>query len=322
MPDKDKFSVIERGLEDSEDDILRGMTVKKGYEKELARLFLREVEHGARKLFVSELSDLYEVCPEDIADRMQKLAASGASGARLAKYITELYVGKFGTVDTEEIFATEQEDDTVDGEISASGNLNVKKFWTVAFVSGESADTAYRCFAEKPDITEKFRPVRVQRLSFACDSVVGGEADGVIIPIRNSVDGRLRSFYRMIDSYGLKIVSVCSVETSSENEDTEMRYALCMRSYRQFSPSPEFIEISLPATGEDVILIAEAAKELGWRTQEITSRPSERNGYNIYSFTFSSLSGMNCMPLILYMNIYHPGYTFIGLYDIINGQKT
>lgn len=295
--EEEKLSVIVRGFRDASDDELRGGIVRRGYEKELARLLVRSLGREAAALFAVENSEIPDA--EGVLTQVRGLAPSGASGARFAEYFSELYKKSFGSLRLGDMFVNEADEE---GNSPSPG---------IAFVSGGSIDYAYKLFAEKLVFAEKPTPIHTQRLSAACDAVMGTEAGYAIIPIRSAADGKLRSFYRVIDGYDLKIASVCTIGT----DENEMRYALCMRSYRPFSEMPGYVEIALPADGEEALAAAVAAKALGYTLLDMSSAPSERDG-EIYSFTFAAKR--DPLPLVLYMNLYHPRYTLTGLYDILS----
>lgn len=298
---EEKLSKIERGLHDANEDLVRGRIVRKGYEKELSRLLLKELKEKASALFVAETPDLSDSDSFAILEHVRGLLPRGESGARFSKYFTELYEKKLGELNFSDVFVRDAEEDGTENEVSSA----------IAFVSGGNIDLSYRLFAEKLAFTEIPSPIHAQRLSAACDAVLENEAGYAVIPVRSSVDGRLRSFYRTIDAYDLKIVSVALIG----NDDGEMSYALCSRQHRPFSEMPSRIEISLPSDAKEAVALVLAAQELGFEPEDISSSPSERDG-EIYSFTFSS--DKEVFPLILYLNVYHPKYTLIGLYDILS----
>lgn len=297
--DQVKLSVIERGFRDASEDELRAATVRRGYEKELARLLLRELGEDARSLFVAEMPDMDEA--EQAVFCVRTLISAGEAGARFAEYFTELYKRAFGQPKYSDVFARESDEE---GDDASSG---------IALVSGGSIDLAYESFSKKLAFPETIYPIHTQRLNAACDAVAGGEAGYAIIPVKNASDGRLRSFYRMIGVYDLKIAAVCTVGA----DENAMRYALCTRNYRQFSENPEYFEISLPADGDEALTVASAARSLGYTLYEMSSSPSERDG-EIYSFTFAAKR--DPIPLILYMNLYHPRYTVLGIYDAVSDR--
>lgn len=278
--------IISRGLSDASEELLRSETIKKGYIKELARLSVKEEHDLLREFFAAE------GCSSELSSELKasvKLIGDGENGGIFARLLTEAYEGLHGTVDDDVIFSESTSADT-----------------SASFVSGSGADAAFDEFSRK----FRLSAVHTSRISYSCDAVLDGDAGFCIIPVMSTKDGRLRSFYKMIDVYGMKIAAVVSVE-SSENV---MRYALCKRDSRPIVPAPSCIEFSIPCSGSEAMQIVRAAEALENSLLDISSLPSERNG-EIFSFTFNL--GSSYKPLLLYLNLFHPSFTLIGIYDVI-----
>lgn len=286
--DRDKLNIIANGLRDASDDILRGNTVKLAYIKELSRLTLSALGGEARELYSVNATLSAEA--EASLSEAKRIAPAGGRGADFALSFHELFCRRYGELDYKDIFTVTEDSSS-----------------RTAFVSGGGADAALDMFRHRLKLT----PMPAERISAACDAVLDGDADYCILPLKNSRDGRLRSFYRMIDVYDLKIAAVGNVGT----DENVTKYALCGRSIAPLTPSPRFIELSAPANGNEALLITEAAKETGLSISEISFTPSERDG-EIYSFVFTA--GKDFRPFILYMNIYHPHYTLMGMYNTVN----
>lgn len=278
--------IISRGLSDASEELLRSETIKKGYIKELARLSVKDERELLRELFAAE------GCSAELSSELKasvRLVGDGENGGILARLLTETYEALCGAVDDDAIFP-----DPSSADSSAS------------FVSGSGADSAFDEFSRRFHLSA----VHTSRISYSFDAVLDGDAGFCIIPVVSSNDGRLRSFYKMIDVYGMKIAAVVSVE-SSENI---MRYALCKRDSRPIVSAPSHMEFSVPCSGSEAMAIARAAHALGNSLIDISSLPSERNG-EIFSFTFKL--GGAYKPFLLYLNLFHPSFTLIGIYDII-----
>lgn len=279
--------IIARGLTDASEEFLRSETVKKGYIKELARLVI--IDEG------EELGEFFSAdgCGRSADSPSLKTATAllgnGASGGIFARFLTEVYEKRFGEVKSSALFP---EGDPVPPSAS--------------FVSGSGADAAFDAFSRQFHLSA----VHTGRISAACDAVLDGDAGYCILPVVSGTDGRLRSFYRMIDVYGLKISAAVTV-ASAENV---MRYALCKRNSLPISPSPSRMEFSVPCDGATALSLTKAAEALGHGLVEISSAPSERDG-EIFSFTF--ILGGSCRSFILYLNLFHPRFTLTGLYDAV-----
>lgn len=279
--------IIARGLTDASEEFSRSETVKKGYIKELARLTVLDEGETLGEFFSADgcgaAADLSTL------KTATSLLGNGASGGIFARFLAEVYENRFGEVKSAALFP---ESDPVPASAS--------------FVSGSGADAAFDAFARH----FRLSAVHTGRISAACDAVLDGDAGYCILPVVSGTDGRLRSFYRMIDVYGLKISATVTVE-SAENV---MRYALCKRNSLPLSPAPSRMEFSVPCDGKTALSLAKAAEALGHGLYEISSSPSERDG-EIFSFTF--ILGGSFKAFILYLNLFHPRFTLTGLYDAV-----
>ncbi len=281
------IEIISRGLTDAKEDKKRSDTVKRGYIKELARLVLADESELIGELFSA---DGYggELSSPSFKSALP-LLGDGEDGGIFSRLLSELYEDRCREITDAELFP---EDDAAQQ--------------CAAFVSGSGADAAFDVFSRVFHLSA----VNTGRIAAACDAVLDGDAGYCILPIVSSTDGRLRSFYRMINVYGLKIASTVTVE-SAENV---MRYALCKLSSHPITDTPSHIELSVPCPGESALAIIKAAEVLGHRLYEISSYPSERDG-EIFSFIFS-LDG-EYKSFLLYLNLFHPRFTLTGLYDDI-----
>ncbi len=281
------IEVILRGLSDANEEKIRSETVKKGYIKELARLIFAEGSETVGELFSA---DGYGGQPiSDSFFSALSVIEEGEDRGIFAKLLTGLYESRIHEVSDTELFP---EPDTA--------------AMSAAFVSGSGADAAFDSFAH----VFRLSAVHTGRISSACDAVLDGDAGFCILPVVSGRDGRLRSFYRMIDVYGLKISATVTVE-SSENV---MRYALCKLNSRPLSGTPSRIEFSLPTDGNGALAVSAAATALGHSLFEISSFPSERDG-DIFSFTFDVRGEYK--SFLLYLNLFHPRFTLTGLYNDI-----
>ena len=102
------------------------------------------------------------------------------------------------------------------GECPALSPANRK----IAFVRNVQSGKAFECFAKYV-----FGAMTAYRDSFAlaCESVADGECSYGILPLRNSVDGRLSAFYKMLDKHELGVLLCCDIENKSGDVT---RYAL------------------------------------------------------------------------------------------------
>lgn len=94
----------------------------------------------------------------------------------------------------------------------SNASLSADARATIALVHNPYNQAAYQSFASGI-IGAKAYPV--PSFSDACEDVFDGRCEFCILPIENAQDGRLFSFYGMIDRYDLRICAITEVETES-----------------------------------------------------------------------------------------------------------
>lgn len=109
-----------------------------------------------------------------------------------------------------------------------------------AYLRNAYTDRAFAAFARQIDrLSAQYQP----SFSAGCEEVYYGRCSYCILPIRNSEDGTLTSFSRMIAKYDLKIARVCDVTT--QDGDSTMRYALLRRGLDLRVPAEGILQITL-----------------------------------------------------------------------------
>ena len=95
----------------------------------------------------------------------------------------------------------------------------------IAYVRNKRTDDAYLAFSER---IRGAKAYYAASFTDACESVFNNECEFCILPIENDRDGKLYSFYSMIDRYELRI---CGIVKREEDDDSEtIVYALVGRS--------------------------------------------------------------------------------------------
>ena len=158
-------------------------------------------------------------------------------------------------------------------------------------------------------------------LSFSecCENVFDGRCEFCILPIMNSKDGRLMSFYNLLDRYELKICG--TVEIDSEDNATTVKHAIisraCKESKGRFQKYKNCIfEFSIIDESTDFFAsLFEAANKIGAQLKGVDSLPIEYAS-DMQKFFFSfSLPQQNALAFRLFVALNHQSYTPIGLYQ-------
>ena len=188
----------------------------------------------------------------------------------------------------------------------------------IAFVRNIQSGKAFECFAKYV-----FGAMTAYRDSFAlaCESVADGDCTYGILPLRNSVDGRLSAFYKMLDKHELGVLLCCDIE--NQNGDTT-RYALVYARNGVMSARGSLklecrISFEDPA---DIGGITEMARFFGVETDSIDSVTDGRGGTEPSFAVCFSLDCENAAGFIFCLQMEYPQVLPIALYTQIEGAKS
>lgn len=185
----------------------------------------------------------------------------------------------------------------------------------ISYVKNRYNDIAFEHFSHsvpnaKPDYASSFAE--------SCENVFDGLCEFCILPIANSKDGRLMSFYSLLDRYELKICE--TVELDSEDSASTLRLARLSRACREQksknSRNQKYVfEFSIIAEDTDFFAtLFEAAKQSDATLISIDSLPMEYASH-MQKFYFSfSLPPQNALTFRLFVALKHQTYTPIGIY--------
>ena len=181
-----------------------------------------------------------------------------------------------------------------------------------AYLRSAYTDRAFAAFSKEIHrLSAQYQP----SFSAGCEEVYYGRCSFCILPIRNSEDGTLTSFTRMITKYDLKIARVCDVST--QDGDATMRYALLRRGLDLHVPSDGFLQATVllpPAVSLGTFL--RAAEKTGASAEDITTIPlrytTDRLSLNI---TFR-VNRTSTAPLLLFLSTAAESCTLDGIYTL------
>ena len=184
----------------------------------------------------------------------------------------------------------------------------------VAYTRNSRTDSAFELLREG---NKRVREHFVPSMADACECVWDGSCEFCLVPIENSIDGKLYSFYAMLDRYDLRICDTVSVEDGQGT--SELIFAVAGRrtlgENRMPSGRPLLLEFS--AISEDADFISNtvgAARELGGRVLSIGTQPSpDADDGNKYYFTVE-FDGVSPVPMAVYLTLEHVRYSLIGWY--------
>ena len=193
--------------------------------------------------------------------------------------------------------------------------FNHKTTSKISYVKNNYNDIAFLKFSElfaKPTVSygTTFEEV--------CKDVYNSESDFCILPIECSANGKMFSFYSLINKYELKIFAVCDIDEGISGKRT--RYALLSRKTLIYPGETqlEYFEFSIIGSEEYQLSdILEAAKCSSVSVYRIDTLPVS---YDDLKFRFHHVfegTKKDLLPFIMYLNYKYPQYEVVGNYILI-----
>ena len=164
------------------------------------------------------------------------------------------------------------------------------------------------------------RAVYTSSINGACEAVTEGSCEFCILPIENSLDGKLFSFYSLLDRFELKIYAACDIEGEG---DSRVSYALVGRSSRKASGSAEkrsrpILEFFVLDSAQGILdTISEAAKECNAELLSIDTRPVPYDAQSKKFILSFKVSYKDAMLFCAFLALYCDSYSPIGLYPYL-----
>jgi hypothetical protein len=184
----------------------------------------------------------------------------------------------------------------------------------VSFVRGGGSGRAFERFAKYvPGVLAEYE----EDFRRALEAVANGETTFAIVPIENSFDGRLNSFYRLMEKYALSVV--LAVDIPSDDYESNTRFALVYKKLDVIEAEGEDLFECKITLGEPCELadIINAASYFGAEVYKVYSLPLSSGGReNSFDMIFS-LSGANVAGLFCYLMLKYPHLSPVGVYTLL-----
>ena len=184
----------------------------------------------------------------------------------------------------------------------------------VSFVRGNGPGRAFERFAKYvPGVLAEYE----DDFRRALEAVANGETTFAIVPIENSFDGRLNSFYRLMEKYALSIVLAANIP--SDDYESSTKFALVYKKLDVIEAEGEdFFECKItlrdPAELADII---NAASYFSADVCKVYSLPLSSGGReNSFDIIFG-LDGANYAGLFCYLMLKYPHLSPIGVYTLL-----
>ena len=187
----------------------------------------------------------------------------------------------------------------------------------ISFVRGNQSGRAFEMFARfVPGVLAEYE----EDFKSACEAVAGGESTYAIVPVENSLDGRLNGFYRLIEKYALSVV--LSADVVSDDGESSTKFALVYKNFEIIcSCGSQMFEcrITLGHQSElgNIIL---AADYFGAELCKIYSLPLSSSGREnsfgiIFRMDEADIAGFFC-----YLFLEYPQFSSVGLYNSVGEE--
>ena len=181
----------------------------------------------------------------------------------------------------------------------------------ISYQKNNYTEQAFRCFS---DWLGEARAAYAHSFSSVCEDVYNGISQYCILPIRNSSEGRLVSFARLIAQYDLKIAATCDVRVG---EDKITRFALLQRDFTPLSDgeqTAQFYEcVCTLSDFPDAEDLLSAARLCGLKAEYVDVQSSELPSQRVFHGVFRVENG-DLLAFLLYLAMVLPTVNSIGHY--------
>jgi hypothetical protein len=153
--------------------------------------------------------------------------------------------------------------------------------------------------------------------SDACEAVFNGVCEYSIIPIENSSEGRLYSFYSMIDRYEMKIQRV--IKEYNEDASQSVTFALVSKNLSLMNREQGTVRFEFSVTNDSADFasqVIDAVKFLGGRTVDVGTLPVPYDEPRRKFYFTVDIEGAGAIALAIYMSLEYVGYSPVGFYKI------
>ena len=194
----------------------------------------------------------------------------------------------------------------------------------VAYMKNHYADAAFLMFSRSVSAPRSFYLTSTQAV---CEEVYSGGCEYCILPIETDTDGKLMTFYSMIDKYELKIHSVCTVRYADNQSFT--KFALLKKSISgtgifnvsQAYLNKRMLEIKISQTSQNdspLYDILKAADACSLKLLRIDSLPLSYNRDLLGYYTVFSINQADFKTFLIYLALESPQSYIIGYYSSVN----
>ena len=204
--------------------------------------------------------------------------------------------------------------DFLDKRFSAGGEgVSEGAVGRIAYVRNKRSDDIFL------SLSKSFKGARAHygaTFHECCEAVNDGRCEYCLLPIENSSDGKLYSFYSLLDRYELKINKTVSV--GNEDDSQTVVFALVGKTVRLTGECGQRLEFSV--ISEDASFVSEmirAADELGGAVSSVGTQPLEYDELRKrFYISVDMRENSSPIPMALYVSLEYPRATPLGIYRV------
>ena len=184
----------------------------------------------------------------------------------------------------------------------------------IAYVRNKRND---KMFLEFSKVVEGAKAYYCSSFSDACEAVFNNTCEFCILPVYNGLEGKIYSFYNMLDRYELKIAHIVT-EEDADSQNT-VTFALVGREVMLSDEGAGKYRFEFSLIGENATVVSnvnEAVRELNGVVTDVGTMPVayDRPGRRFY--LSADIPSEEIIPLTVYLSIEDPGFDILGVYEI------
>ena len=187
----------------------------------------------------------------------------------------------------------------------------------ISFVRNDYNDMAFDCFSRS---IPHSKAVYFSNFEECCEAISDGSVEFTIFPIENTSDGKMFSFYTLMDRYDLKICAICNIDCEALSKI--VTFALVGKRFisenieKTNSKKSQFFEFSLScdteANSHDIFSLS---SEFGAKVIRASSLSLHYStNMTRFYYTFALSENTDLMAFLTYLWLEYPQYNPIGLF--------
>lgn len=316
----DNYEVISDNMARTDETISHGLEMRIAHLKDLSAVFSEELRTVTDYEDVMDAVCLGEEVPGMYEERISFIPHNSFGLANEEEY--EPY--RFGMAESDKIrfakllsgLSSKNKPEDISKWLTGEETKGFDRNAKIATTSGKQINEAFKFFATKFD---NCTPVESDNFLDVCSAVSKGEADYGIIPVSNTIDGRLSAFCSFIEKDQLYIVMTTLVDSSDGENTTE--FALVSSTMKIDRGGENFFRIRITLDEySDIEKIFGCAIFNGAKIQRTDVLPQSVAGREnsldvILDVTEADLKGIMC-----YLKLNFPQFTTLGIYSVYGGE--